>query len=76
MRWAVMNISTTVMFAARDVSLTNAMKELNNAGKAERNACGRIMRRIIVTYGMFAAKPASSCPLGTARIAPRNVSAA
>lgn len=38
MRCAAMNISTTVMFAASEVSFTKDMNVLNNAGNADRKA--------------------------------------
>ena len=69
-----MNISTTVIFAASDVSLTSEINVLNRAGNADRNACGSTMRRMMVTYDIFVAYPASNCPRGTASIAPRRVS--
>ena len=47
MRWVVMNISVTVMFAASEVSLTMAISVLASVGKAVRSACGRMMRRMI-----------------------------
>ena len=47
MRCACMNISITVMFAAREVSFTMLMSELERGGNAVRNACGSTMRRII-----------------------------
>ena len=47
MRWVVMNISVTVILAAREVSLTMAIRELASVGNAVRRACGRMMRHMI-----------------------------
>ena len=41
------SISTTVMLAAREVSFTMAMRELDRGGKAVRMAWGRMIRRMV-----------------------------
>lgn len=47
MRCVTMNISVTVMFAAREVSLTMEMSELESGGNAVRMACGSTMRKMV-----------------------------
>jgi hypothetical protein len=47
MRWVAMNISVTVMLAAREVSFTMAITELAREGKAVRMAWGRMIRRMV-----------------------------
>lgn len=47
MRWVAINISVTVMFAAREVSLSREISELNSGGNAVRSACGSTIRRIV-----------------------------
>ena len=41
-----MNISATVMLAAREVSLTMPIRELDSGGNAVRSACGMMIRRM------------------------------
>ena len=45
--WAALNISTTVMLAASELSFVSPMSELNSVGKATRAACGRMTRSMI-----------------------------
>ena len=44
---SAMNISTTVILAAREVSFTSPMRELDRGGNAVRMAWGRIILRMI-----------------------------
>ena len=51
-RCVTINISVTVIFAAREVSFTMAIRELESGGNAVRIACGRIILRMICRYDM------------------------
>ena len=45
--WAALNISTTVILAASELSFVRPISELNSVGNATRAACGRMTRIMI-----------------------------
>ena len=72
--WAALNISTTVMLAASELSLVRPMRVPNSVGNATRAACGRTTRSMIWPELRPIMYPASHWPSGTERMAARMVS--
>ena len=72
--WAALNISTTVMLAASELSFVRPISVLNSVGKATRAAWGRITRSMIWPELRPIMYPASHWPSGTDWMAARMVS--
>ena len=72
--WAALNISTTVMLAASELSFVRPMRVLNSVGKATRAAWGKMTRSMIWPELRPIMYPASHWPSGTDWMAARMVS--
>ena len=75
MRWVTMNISMTVMLAAKEVSFNMEIRELDRDGNAVRKAWGSTTCHMVCIQLIPTHTPASICPLGMDSMAARTVSA-